>query len=144
MADAPKLGTRRLPLDGAWSLLELSGFGRQYVQSYSFFHAIRFGADGEMEGMVEYAFRGFPWRGGWSTVDFYEVLQSIVPEDERCRVVAIEYASPGYIDLGVVLSAAVAISGIVRHICKSIDRANATYIARMLARAQVSRDSPRR
>ena len=39
----------------------------------------------------------------------------------------IEYASPGYIDLGVVLSIALALSGIVRHVCKSIDTVNSTY-----------------
>ena len=36
MADEPVAGKTRLSLDGEWSLLDLSSFGRQYVQVYSF------------------------------------------------------------------------------------------------------------
>ena len=41
----PTRGKHRLRMDGEWDLLELSGFGRQYVQVYSILYAFQFGAD---------------------------------------------------------------------------------------------------
>ena len=38
----PKYGAYRLEIDGDWELLELSGFGRQYVQVYSFLYAFEY------------------------------------------------------------------------------------------------------
>ena len=128
MTDPVEMGTYRLALDGEWGLLDLSGFGRQYVQSYSFFYALRFEESDEI-GRVANAFAAFPWRGGWSAVDFYESLTATVPRRHRPRIVAIEYASPGYIELGLSLSAAWVVSAIVRHICESINRINSTYNA---------------
>ena len=134
MADEPVASKTRLSLDGEWSLLELSSFGRQYVQVYSFLYAIQHGAppedldDGPFGfNRVLRAFEVFPWAGGWSAVGFYESLRVSVPEEYRPRIVAIKYESPGYIDLGVFLSSALAISALVRHVCTSIRQADQTY-----------------
>ena len=43
------VGGHRLEIDGEWGLLELSGFGRQYVQVYSMLYALQCGAEGEDE-----------------------------------------------------------------------------------------------
>ena len=134
MTDEPVAGKTRLSLDGDWGLLELSGFGRQYVQVYSFLYAIEYGAppedlDDDPFGFnrVLRAFRVFPWAGGWSSVGFYKSLQVSVPKEHRPRIVAIEYASPGYIELGVALPIAWALSGLVRHCCTSIKAVSETY-----------------
>ena len=74
-----------------------------------------------------HAFRAFPWTGGWSAVDFYDSLRATAPKDHRPHIVAIEYASPGYIELAVVVTVALNIRRIVDHVCSSIERANATY-----------------
>ena len=43
----PTVGRHQLDMDGEWGLLELSGFGRQYVQVYSMMYALHFGAEEE-------------------------------------------------------------------------------------------------
>ena len=124
----PTRGRHRLGMDGEWGLLELSGFGRQYVQVYSILYALQFGADrNNLDDRTLHAFRAFPWTGGWSAVDFYDSLRAAAPKDHRPHIVAIEYASPGYIELAVVVTVALNIRRIVDHVCSSIERANATY-----------------
>jgi len=124
----PTVGRHRLEMDGEWGLLELSGFGRQYVQVYSMMYALHFGADEEdPEERTMYAFGAFPWTGGWSAVDFYDSLRIAVPADHRPRIVAMEYASPGYIELTVIVAVACSIRRIVDHVCSIIERANTTY-----------------
>ena len=103
-----ELGTEvsryRLDMDHEWELLELSSFGRQYVQVYSLLYALHFGADSEDPyERTARAFRMYPWAGGWSAVDFYAALRTAVPRDHRPHVVAIQYSSPGYIELIVAL-----------------------------------------
>ena len=133
MADEPVASKMRLTLGGKWSLLDLSSFGRQYVQVYSFLYAIEHGATEDLDddpfGLNRFlrAFEVFPWAGGWSAVGFYESLRVLVPEEHQPRLVAIKYESPGYIDLGVFLSSALMISALVRHVCTSIRQADDTY-----------------
>lgn len=125
------VGDHRLEIDGEWGLLELSGFGRQYVQVYSMLYALQCGAEGEDEEEPDdrtlRAFGAFPWTGGWSAVDFYDSLRIAVPHNQRPQILAMEYASPGYIELGVILGVAVNIRRIVDHLCSIIERANDTY-----------------
>src|SRR3989304_2277414 len=73
MEERPVTGTRRLRPDGDWGLLELSDFGRRYLQAYSLFYSLQFGYSVEsptfrVEGLRR-VYRAFPWRGGWSAVD---------------------------------------------------------------------------
>lgn len=126
--EEPEVNNHRLEMDGEWGLLELSGFGRQYLQVYSMLYALRFGADVEgADDRTVHAFRAFPWIGGWSAVDFYENLRVAVPRQHRPGIVAIKYASPGFIELAVVVTVAWNIRRIVDHVCASIERASATY-----------------
>lgn len=131
----PVVGTRTLSLDGEWSLLELSGFGRQYIQAYCFLYALSFNGhpaddsfpDDPDTERVAAAFRMFPWKGGWSAVDFYEQLRISVPPKHRPKIVQIEYASPGFIELGLVAATAGTIGYIVKKVCESINDVNGTY-----------------
>ena len=124
----PTVGSHQLEMDGEWGLLELSGFGRQYVQVYSMMYALHFGVEEEEpEERTVHAFGAFPWTGGWSAVDFYDSLRIAVPADHRPRIVAMEYASPGYIELAVIAAVALNIRRIVDHVCSIIERANDTY-----------------
>ena len=123
-----EVGRHRLNMDGKWDLLELSSFGRQYVQVYSILYALHFGADkDDPDDRTHHAFGAFPWRGGWSAVGFYESLRVAIPRNHRPHVIAIEYASPGYIDLAVIPLVALGIEWTVDRVCNSIDRINATY-----------------
>ena len=84
--DAP--GSRTLKVDGGWEFLELSNFGRQYVHIYSLIHALKAaaGTSGDHEKRLRWAFRAFPWRGGWSSVNFFQSLVDAVPNKHRPRI----------------------------------------------------------
>ena len=124
----PVAGRHRLEMGGEWGLLELSGFGRQYVQVYSFLYALESATDNEeLNEATARAFRAFPWAGGWSAVDFYDKLRAGVRKDQRPRIVSIEYSSPGYIELGVVVAVALGIRRIVDNVCGSFERIHRTY-----------------
>ena len=123
----PEVGRHRLVMDGEWDLLELSGFGRQYVQVYSILYALQFRADQDDPYKKIHAFTVFPWTGGWSAVGFYNSLRTAVPRAHRPYIVSIEYASPGFIELAVIVSVALNIRRIVNHLCSSIDRIGTTY-----------------
>lgn len=118
----------RLEMDGPWELLDLSYFGRQYVQVYSLLYVLHVSADlDEFDDRVHHTFNAFPWRGGWSAVGFYESLRRAVPKSHQPNVVAISYRSPGYIDLALILSVALSIKWTVGIMCDTIDRIVATY-----------------
>lgn len=129
----PGVGTYRLHMDGDWGLFELSQFRRQYVQLYSFLYVLTYAPDPAQESpsphdyTVSYAFRAFPWRGGWSAVDFFGSLSRIVPTEHRPRIVAIQYSSPGFVDLALLLGAAFTLRKIVDHGCSIADRLHSTY-----------------
>ena len=99
----------RLELDGEWGLLEFSGFGRQYVQSYALYHLLIAAERGDETSWHElrWALNAFPWRGGWSSVDFFDALVRIVPRTHLPRIRRIRYSSPGFIEItvGLILGA---------------------------------------
>ena len=125
----PEVGRHRLAMDGEWDLLELSGFGRQYVQVYSLIYTLQFRANQDDSSERVHAFSVFPWTGGWSAVGFYNSLRTAIPRAHRPYIVVIEYASPGFIELAVIVGVALNIRRIVNHLCGSIDRISTTYNA---------------
>lgn len=133
MATSPTKGNYRIELDGRWSLQDFSRFGNEYLQAYAFFYAIEAKSAAvvadelDSDGHVDYAFRAFPWKGGWSTVDFYNILAHAVPEEHRPRIIAIQYASPGYLDLGLWILAARSLAKTVKIVAESLDSLNSTY-----------------
>ena len=126
--EEPAIDRHRIEVDGEWDLLEFSNFGRQYVQVYSILYAFHFGANQDNpDDRTLHAFRAFPWKGGWSTVGFYDSLRFAMPRNHRPRIVAIEYASPGYMDLLAVPGVSLAIRWTISNVCSGIDQMNATY-----------------
>lgn len=125
----PALGKTRFSLDGDWSLFDFSGFGREFEQVYALIHALQQpqSAANVADERVRRAFEAFPWRGGWSAVNFYESLRHSMPKRHRPRIVAIRYASPGYIELLVVLGVARAVSALVRHLSQTARHVASTY-----------------
>ncbi|MEO6967854.1 MAG: hypothetical protein ABI132_05275 [Rhodanobacteraceae bacterium] len=63
------------------------------------------------EERINDALQGYPWRGGYSYVNIYTVLQNRVPPILRPRVCSISYASPGWIELSLCVDAMVKIAG---------------------------------
>jgi hypothetical protein len=131
----------RLEMDHDWSLVEISSFGRQYTQLYSLFYSLRYRArvqeavveDDEDEGFdfdddrARRVYRTYPWRGGYSAVNFYQSLYYQVPKRHRPQIVRIAYASPGFVELALVEIVARSIRRTVKVICDSFLAVNGAY-----------------
>ena len=90
-----------LSLDGDWEFWELSLLGRQYVQCYCLYHVLleaNRGDDFSREHLL-YSLNRYPWRGGWSSTDFFGSAMSWVHPLHRPRIRRIQYSSPGFVEL---------------------------------------------
>lgn len=96
MAD-PKI--YRVLLNEDWELEDLYEFPHALSQCYAFVYCL----DSELEprdrDRINYAIRGYPWRGGYSYVNIYSVFKNQIPSDERPKIDSIRKASPGWLDL---------------------------------------------
>ena len=115
-----------LRLNGDWGLWELSGFGRQYVQTYSFFHVLTLANQGDEVFMdrLSWALRTSPWKGGWSAVDFFQALVNTVPRDRLPRIRRIQYSSPGFIEISLGI---ISVAYVIRACCKTYDQLHDSY-----------------
>lgn len=121
--------TYTIHLDGRWSLEDLYKFPRTYEQVYFFIRAVEFPDDRYRGEEVDHIFRAFPWFGGYSAVGFYNNLKYRTPPPRRPRIVSIQYASPGWLELSLLVVAAVKIEAIIKAVANSVDHINATYNA---------------
>ena len=122
----PPPETYRLELDGEWDLWEFSGFGKHYVQCYSLFHLLIASTNGNEVSykQLDWALHAFPWKGGWSTVDFFDSIVRFVPSVHKPRVRRIEYSSPGFIEISVGIIFA---SYAIRSACAAYDKLHDSY-----------------
>lgn len=116
-----------IPIAGEWSLEDLYVFPRTYEQCYFMYLALMSADLGKDQDRIEHAYQAFPWQGGYSAVGFYNQLKWAVPKRQRPQIIRIEYASPGLIEISVVVAVAVAIEKIVKSLCESARDINATY-----------------
>lgn len=126
-----KTGDVYLKLDKEWDMQELANLSKLYIQCYSLIYSLSgFEVDSDNERVIDW-FAGiygkYPWRGGYSTVNFYHNLYSRVPYEERPVISEIQYASPGYIKLKETLVVAAILAGIVASVTSSIDDIHDTY-----------------
>jgi hypothetical protein len=116
-----------IQMDGRWTLEDLYVFPRSYEQvyflTYSLFHDL---SDNQIE-RIQHAYESFPWRGGYSAVNFYNQLKYSVPRQERPKILSIRYESPGWIELAVIAGIAISVASIVKAVAASIQDINATY-----------------
>ena len=127
MPDYPDVGKYSLKLGGDWDLQDLSVF-RQYLHVYSVMYALQVGPyQDESRTRTFHAFEAFPWKGGWSAVDFYEGLRHATPDSRRPRIVSIQFSSPGFIELMLLVPVSAAIRVVVDNACRSFERISATY-----------------
>ncbi|QNA84946.1 hypothetical protein G4G27_13785 [Sphingomonas sp. So64.6b] len=126
---AKNYGRFGIPIDGQWSLKDLYKLPRAFEQVYFALDAILPSFDEEAEDRVSRAFRAFPWQGGYSAVNFYNQLKYATPRNEQPRIASIQYASPGWIELTLYLSNALALCFVVNRVSGSIERCNRAYNA---------------
>ncbi|XUO89019.1 hypothetical protein RVM26_07940 [Halomonas sp. KM072] len=117
----------QLGLDGRWSLEELSDATKDYVQLYGFAYSLMPDLPLARRAEIDYIYGKFPWQGGYSTVNFFNQLFHKIPSKFRPEVKRIQYASPGFIELTLLLAAATTVAAIVKAVCSSINNAHETY-----------------
>lgn len=135
-----------IDIDGKWSLEDLSVMSKTYIQCYSLIYSL---ADIELPRVEYEKFREYlkgeylryPWRGGFSTVNFYKNIYNKIPVEHQPQVHSIRYASPGTVILTEIATVAVILAGIIASITKSIDFAHDTYnkIKRGISERQLSK-----
>lgn len=117
----------KLRLDGRWNLEELSAATKDYTQLYGFAYSLLSDLPTARREEIDYIYGKFPWRGGYSTVNFFNQLFHKIPPNLRPKVERIQYASPGFIELTELLLVAGTVAGIVKAVCSTIGTAHDTY-----------------
>lgn len=118
-------GRYRIAMEGRWDLEDLFQVPHLFEQCYSFIYCFDELARPISAERIAMALRAYPWRGGYSYVNVYAVLRNQVEWRDRPRVRAVQYASPGWLDLALnpsvafgvaksVLSLAIAGAGAVK------------------------------
>lgn len=130
--------TTQLELDGRWGLEELSDTTKGYIQLYGFAYSLVHDLPTAHREEIDYIYARFPWRGGYSTVNFFNQLFHKIPPELRPKVQRIQYASPGFIELTELLAVAVTIAGIVTTVSKSIRSVHELY--RSIRKASVDHE----
>jgi hypothetical protein len=119
----------RIDLDGEWTLEDLYKFPRAYEQVYFFFASVDEDISVSDRERIARAFASFPWQGGYSAVTFFNHLKYAVDRRRRPRIAAIHKASPGFMELLLLVSIALAIAKVVKSLCSAADAAHNTYNA---------------
>ena len=91
--------TYRVLLNGDWDLDDLYEFPHAFNQCYAFTYCLDSKLDNYDQQRINGAFAVYPWRGGYSYVNIYIVLQNQVPWRYRPTIKSIQKASPGWLDL---------------------------------------------
>jgi hypothetical protein len=126
-----RTGDAYLALDKDWEMQELASLSKLYTQCYSLVYSLSgFKIDSTDEVVIDWfqgAYAKYPWRGGFSTVNFYHALYKKLPYEARPQIKKIQYASPGYILLEEAILVAGMLATIVGSVTLSIDKIHDTY-----------------
>ena len=79
-----------IAMDSRWSLEDLYEFPRAFEQVYFAFEAVLPSQDAVASARLTAAFTAFPWRGGYSAVNFYNQLKRATPRERRPTIRAIK------------------------------------------------------
>lgn len=122
-------GKEKIHIDGRWQLEDFGVFSKQYTQSYSLIYSL---TKNPIE--TEFEHRGFrfeyskyPWRGGFSVINFYYSLYARIPEVHRPEVKSIQYASPGAIELATVVEVSAQLGAIITAIAITLGKVHELY-----------------
>ena len=122
----PETNPYRIEIDGEWTLNDLYEFPYTYTQAYSFLYSLMVDDVIDDEKLI-ITFAVHPWRGGFSAVNFFHYLYELIPKAQRPTIVSIQYSSPGWIDLSLVLAVGIALRRIVYNLCDATLRIDDTY-----------------
>ena len=115
-----KRSVYRISMDQSWQLDDLYRFPRSFAQTYAFAYCLETDLEPRDSERIDAAFAKYPWRGGYSIVNIYGVLQAQVPLRDRPRIRSIRYESPGWLELYLNLDPAVQVASSVAAIAGSL------------------------
>lgn len=98
----PEIELHKIGMDGEWSLSNLSEFSRIYSQVYHLLFSLEVSQSEKAEEKISKIYQSYPWRGGFSRVNFYKSIESAIPRDYRPKINSIVYSSPGEMNLRLV------------------------------------------
>jgi hypothetical protein len=84
-------------IDGQWEISDLKAFSDSVQDCYSFGFALLGAAGKATTKKINSLFHKHPWRGGFSSVNFFKELYHNIPNEDRAGIKQIAYASPGEI-----------------------------------------------
>jgi hypothetical protein len=123
--DNPRSGRYRVAIEGDWLVKDFSDFFHYYSEVYSLYFLLLSPAIDPQRTTV--LMSRYPWKGGYSAVNFYDDIYVAVGKSNRPRVAAIQFASPGTVDLILWLAVATLIARIVSQIAKTGHEINDLY-----------------
>ena len=126
MNQATDVGSYRIKLDGDWTLDDLYRFSSIYSQLYAFQYSFEQQTVPDDEWIRD-PYVAHPWVGGYDAVNFYKQLANRVPHPHRPTLLSMHYASPGWIDIGVVISVVLGIRIALHALADDVERFNQVY-----------------
>lgn len=78
-----------LLVENEWSIPDLGRFPNVFTKLYSFIYGMK---ELHVPGL-----RSFPWRGGFSSLHFFNWMENQIPFEDKVQLSAIQYASPGFV-----------------------------------------------
>lgn len=84
-------------IDGQWEISDLKIFSDSVQDCYSFGYALLEATGKATKNKITALFHKHPWRGGFSSVNFFKELYQNIPSQDRAEIKQIAYASPGEI-----------------------------------------------
>lgn len=117
----------KLLLDHDWTLEDLAVVSKSYNQLYAFSYSLLPHLPASRKREVITAYANLPWRGGYSTVNFFFHVFHHIPSDSRPQVTRITYASPGFIELAAIAAVCFSVSRIVTAVSNALKTAHDTY-----------------
>lgn len=122
-------GSFKVQLDNLWDLEDLYKFPRTFEQVYFAYFSLLPSKDEFINEKIAHAYSSYPWKGGYSAVNFYNQLKYSMHKSERTTIISISYSSPGWLDLNHIQQVALNVGVVVGSLCGSIRLINSTYNA---------------
>lgn len=125
LVDENKL--KAIHIDGRWGIDDLRKFSDLVQDSYAMVYALSGKGTASVKQRIGSLFQRYPWRGGFSSVNFFDDLYSKIPRADRADIRSIQYASPGKIEFRMNKSVAESIRKIVADINHKDSKAKTAY-----------------
>lgn len=119
-------GGYKIAIDGEWSLKDLSELPNMYSRAYSFLYFLQYAKKFNEQSLKD-LFKSYPWRGGYSSVNFYNSLAAFVLPEHQPQIASMQYASPGWIEINLSSPVAFSIKNSVAAFVASTNELEAIY-----------------